>query len=240
MTPSERFLEATDRVYDECAGGIADLDKIIVGTPELLVGRTRTALVPTLYAYWERFFRVVMGEFLQTVSSARLSLDELNTALAKLRVKRAIRDCIDVNSYQALMAAIDKHGLPATSATAKRTAHGVKTLIGALAADARFVDPETWIDTEANVRYEVIAKNYRSFGLKIDVLKATLEEGGFHLYPGLKDLVDTRNKIAHGEVISPTTSDEWEKLRTFTVSLMNALQLSLHRALDEDAHKGVA
>ena len=237
---SSGFLEATDRVYDECAGGIADLDRIIVGTPSMLAGKTRTALVPTLYAYWERFFRVVMGEFLQAVSSAKLPLGDLNSALAKLRVKRAIRESIGRNGYQALMAAIENHGLVKVSVEVNEIAQGASMLIAELASNARFADPETWIETESNVRYEVIERNYAAFGLKIDALRATLEEGGFKLYPDLKDLVDTRNKIAHSETISPTTQQQWERLRTFTVNLMNALQLSLHGELEDEAHRGAA
>lgn len=99
-----------------------------------------------------------------------------------------------------------------------------------------FSQIDDWIKTESNVRYEVVEKNCRNIGVDPEALKKLLLDSNIQLYPRLKALVDTRNNIAHGNVIGPTTSGEWDDLQKFVVTLMNAVQLFLYDALARDVH----
>jgi hypothetical protein len=99
-----------------------------------------------------------------------------------------------------------------------------------------FSNADEWIVTESNVRYEVLAKNCERLGIDVEPLREMLAGSNVVLYPRLKDLVDMRNKIAHGEAIEPVSSEKWEELQSFVGLLMNAVQLVLYDALCEECH----
>lgn len=237
MRECDAFLSTTDPVYEDCAKGIAGLDRIVVGSPFILVGQTRAALVPALYAYWERFFRMVMGEFLQSVATVALPPNHLNKSLERLRAKRVIRHRVSKDIYQEMMVAAEESGASGVSLRAQALATEVSGLVGDLASKTCFPQPESWVVTGSNVRFEVVEKNYRAFGLEVEALKQNLADAGYSLYPDLKHLVDTRNSIAHGENTTPLSSTDWNQLREFTVNLMNGLQWNLYHALDSDIHR---
>lgn len=89
---ADEFLADTDALYRECQQGISTLDKLIVGTPSIRADYCRMALVPALYAYWERFFRTVFGDFLRCVGLAGASLSLLCEPLATARLSREIKN----------------------------------------------------------------------------------------------------------------------------------------------------
>jgi hypothetical protein len=88
MTCAQEFLDASNPTFDECQHGVATLSRLVIATPSSLGGEARTALVPALYAYWERFFRLVFAEYLRSVSVSGLRFDEISTALAKHRIRK--------------------------------------------------------------------------------------------------------------------------------------------------------
>jgi hypothetical protein len=237
---AEAFMLASDAIYDECQAGIATLDKIIVSCSSLYTAQARSALVPALYAYWERFFRVVFAEFLHCITVDSRPLHELNHNLGRLRLRRELQARARTRDelLRGLQAPPGAQPLPLNEArkllvSARDALHEIEQLCD---APLSFVDPETWIDTESNVRFEVIERNCKRLGLDVHRLKALLEESQIFLHPGLKDLVDTRNGIAHGDSITPLQSDRWEALRSFTLSLMNATQLFLLEAISDDSY----
>jgi hypothetical protein len=238
--PSDEFLLASNAIYDECQSGIATLDKIIVSSSSLYTAHARSALVPALYAYWERFFRVIFAEFLHCVSASSRPLHEINHHLGRLRLRRELQTRAPTRDdlLEGLQAPSGSAPPPLSEArklisSARETLHEIEQLCD---APLSFVDPETWIITESNVRFEVIEKNCRRLGLDVSRLKNLLEESQIVLHPSLKDLVDTRNGIAHGNSIAPLTSERWETLRSFTLSLMNATQLFLLEALSDEGY----
>ncbi|RYZ03026.1 MAG: hypothetical protein EOO73_29340 [Myxococcales bacterium] len=237
---AEAFMLASDAVYDECQAGIATLDKIIVSCSSLYTNQARNALVPALYAYWERFFRVIFAEFLHCASVGSRPLHELNHNLGRLRLRRELetrahtRDDL-LRGLQTISGAQPPPLAEARKllASARDTLHEIEQLCD---APLSFVDPETWIVTESNVRFEVIERNCKRLGLDVRRLKSLLEESQIFLHPSLKDLVDTRNGIAHGDSITPLQPERWEALRSFTLSLMNATQLFLLEAISDDGY----
>lgn len=231
MTAADQFLLDTDPTYSECTTGIRVLDQIIVSTPTTLVGRARASLVPALYAYWERFFRVVMGEFLRAVSLARVPVASANVQLVKHRIKAELRERIDPQLYARMMSDIDARAeFGAADAAAVLQAAGT-ALDLICTGELAFADPDDYVVTDSNVRYEVVEKNFRAFGIEIEGLRRSVEAHGFRAYPDLKDLVDTRNQIAHGQTIAELSSDTWNKLRDFTLTMMFVLQEALHDAI---------
>jgi len=89
---AQEFLETTNVVYDECATGIARLDRIIVSVHTELAGWTRMLLLPSLYAYWERFFVAALGEYLRAISLVGVACKDSHAALRTLRIKRELLD----------------------------------------------------------------------------------------------------------------------------------------------------
>jgi hypothetical protein len=77
-----------------------------------------------------------------------------------------------------------------------------------------------------------LEKNCKNLGIDIDLIKKTLEESSIALYPNLKKLVDTRNKIAHDETFEEVKSDDWEYMKGFVFVLMSTLQLHLYEFLN--------
>ena len=103
---SKIFLNNTDAAYDECAAGIANLDKIIVSVSSGYSSMTRGYLLPIIYAYWERFFRIVFSEYLRCVELSSIDLNSIHPQLAQLRLKKEIND------------ALRKHGIKQVQETA--------------------------------------------------------------------------------------------------------------------------
>jgi len=230
---AEEFLLASNAIYDECQAGIATLDKIIVSCSSRHTGAARNALVPALYAYWERFFRVVFAEFLGSVGTSARPLRELNHNLGRLRLRHELRRA---HSREALIKGLERPALDEARKiilAARDALHEIEQLCD---APLRFIDPETWIVTGSNVRFEVVEANCKRLGLDVGRLKQLLEESQVMLYPALKDLVDTRNGIAHGDSIAPLTAERWESLKSFTLTLMNATQLFLVEAIGDDGY----
>lgn len=225
---AREFLIASDGIYTECAQGVATLDRIIVGTPASLADIARTALLPALYAYWERFFRLVFGEFLRCSSLAKEPLEQRNEQLSKLRLRKEVKSRVDERSH--LLDVVDVAELRRRLASAREALVGIEGMYG---LPLQFVDPEKWLQLDANIRYEVLSANCKQLGLDAGELKAMLLNEGVHLFPLLKELVDTRNDIAHGHKVNPIGSAKWEELRTFTLSLMNAVQMYLYAAIGD-------
>ncbi len=238
MTVAEEFLGATNPIFEECTGGLAMLTRIIVSSPSSLAGNARAALVPAIYAYWERFFRMTFGEFLRSVSLARLDLASVSTPLARLRIRRDVLQ-LRTSHRDHLLRIVDRDvrtsGPEFLSASAELA--NIETLCRTIVS---FPDPTDWIETDSNVRYEVLEKNCRNLGLNPERLKELLLESQLELYPELKDLVDKRNDIAHGNVLGPLDSATWNRMQEFVYALMHHVQFFLHECLEGGVHRAAS
>ncbi len=233
---ADAFLESTERFYDECAAGISHLDRIIVACPASLVDTARTALVPTLYAYWERYFRLTFTEFLRCVALASPLVDDVNAALSRaiirfeLNRQKWFEHVKCYNNLENMKAAEIAAMLVSTGTIATQA-------LSLCSGPLSLVEPEKLISTDSNVRFEVIEKNCKLFGLDVNRLRQLALAAELDLYPTLKALVDTRNDIAHGTAIHPMSTSKWEELREFTIGLMECLQTFLAEALSEERYR---
>ena len=235
MTCADTFLSATNFIYDECQQGISTLSRIVVATPSALSGDARTALIPALYAYWERFFKLTFSEYLRSVTLEAIAVDKASTTLVRLRVRRAAIE-FENRARGTLLSAVDKDVLGAAKTALADLLREVSAMDALYTTPLTFANPDEWIETESNVRFRVLEKNCKLLGLDTAALTALLSKAGMQLYTKLEDLVETRNKIAHGEVLHPTDSARWNDLHSFVSTLMNAVQFFLHEHLEQDEH----
>ena len=227
---AEAFLESSNAFFEECSHGISQLDRIIVGCPSSLTEHVRLVVIPALYAYWERFFRLSFAEFLRCVTMCKRSTRDINATLTQT----VIRQILNEHKWERKARVVQ--GLKAKNhEEIQKALSGAKGILERASAlcDLAFevLDPDKLVSTDSNVRYEVIEKNCKQLGLSIGVLKAMTESRNLGLYQSLKDLVDLRNEIAHGTRIHSVSSDKWNDLRDFTVGLMLYIQQFLYDAL---------
>jgi hypothetical protein len=94
-----------------------------------------------------------------------------------------------------------------------------------------FSDPDEWVITIPNIKFDVLQEMCHVLGLNILDLKQKLDERQLSIYQGLQELVLERNRIAHGESFEAVSQETWERLKNFLLDLMNALQFFLYEAL---------
>jgi len=223
---AEDFLKNTDMAYSECETGIANLDRIVVSVNSAQSSMARGYLLPIIYAYWERFFKIVFSEFLVCFEKNNILLKNANEIIAKFRLKKELLDCLKNRNTSRLHDLPKKHDI-------KDLSNIFRELALFFDEPIKFQDPSTWIETESNVRFEVLEANCKNLGINLDEIKNLLIESKIILYPALKDLVDARNRIAHGQTFEEIKSQEWESIKSFVLSLMTALQLNLYEFLND-------
>ncbi|MDO9022942.1 MAG: MAE_28990/MAE_18760 family HEPN-like nuclease [Deltaproteobacteria bacterium] len=220
---AEEFLRSSDSTYTECAHGIATLDRVIVSVSSTLAPQTRAALLPTLYAYWERFFKTVFSEYVRCVGTTTIPAERFCEMILKFRLKGEVTAGLKARN------ATTTNELIARVTTQETRAH-FRQLHDLFVAPLSFLNPTDWVRTGSNVSYSVLQDNCANLGLSIDDIKRHLEPATI-LFRSLNQFVRDRNAIAHGENIGPVSSDTWEEQRTFVLQLMNAVQLSLYESM---------
>ena len=217
---SEAFLNNSDQAYDECADGIANLDKIIVSVGSRFSSMTRGYLLPIIYAYWERFFRIVFAEYLRCVELISMHLNQLHPQLAQFKLRRDLNDILKRNSVKQLQDIATSLGIDGAKIFCENLAAVFNTPI-------TFTDPTNWVETESNVNFFVLETNCKNLGIDIEAIKKRLQESQITLFSALKQLVDARNQISHGETFRDMNQEEWEIIKNFTLTVMTAVQLEL-------------
>ncbi len=185
---------------------------------------TRGYLLPIIYAYWERFFRIVFAEYLRCVERISIHLHQIHPQLAKFKLRRELNDILRRNSVKQLQEIASSLGIEES-----------KTFCENLAAffnlPVTFTDPTTWVETESNVNFFVLETNCKNVGIDIEGIKRRLQESEITLFTALKQLVDVRNQISHGETFKDVSQGEWENMKNFTLTVMTAVQLELFETL---------
>ena len=219
---AREFLASTDTTYDECAKGVFTLDRIIIGTPTILVAEARGYFVPILYAYWERFFRISFGEYLRCITVSKLHVDELKLKIAILRIGRELAEISDRHKFKQI------HELCHNRSVAEIKLL-LRQLLTTMESPIEFSPLYKWVRTYSNVEYTTLEENCARFGIDVNTLKANFDVKS--LYASLKDLVDTRNDIAHGSEFKTLTADEWEETKNFVLKIMQVVQFELYESL---------
>ena len=224
LSLAKSFLDSTNVVYEECEKGIQRLDQIVVGVPSMLGDHARTALTPALYAYWERFFRTALGEYIRTVSAFNANLIELNKTLAKEWVRERCGQFYKTHKVKQLTEMPQRLGVETTVTELEQLAVELTKPIN--------FNPNDWVDTESNVSFNVVERNFLKLGIDVQMFRAHFVTGT-SAHALLKALVDARNGIAHGELLDPTSSDQWNTLKNTTLDVMNAFQLTLYEMIEQ-------
>jgi hypothetical protein len=225
QTGAQEFLRNTNKAYDECSRGIAELDRIIVSVAANRADATRAYLIPILYAYWERFFRTSFAEYVRVLSNVAILFIDSHIPLTLVRLRREFSIFAKESNVGRIHELSDRY-------TCAELALLLEEFADWINGPVTFRDPESWVDTEGNVQFGVLEKNCRNIGLEVDRLKAAIQHNK-SLFQGLKDLVDKRNSIAHGEVFEPVSQKEWEAVRSFVLDLLNVLQDELYQHLQD-------
>ncbi|AKU98482.1 hypothetical protein AKJ09_05146 [Labilithrix luteola] len=191
--------------------------------------------MPALYAYWERFFRITFAEFLRCISEANIPFANICSALARFKVRKHAL-LLDSSHRARILHTIDNRSLTDTKAFLQEILNEMNDIDRAFGQPVVFFDPSAWIETDSNVRYEVVEKVCRNVGVDPEALKQILSASKIALYPRLKELVDMRNDIAHGTTIAPLGQSKWDELQSFVSTLMNAVQLLLYETLANGQH----
>lgn len=221
------FLDSTNQVYFECEKGIENLDKIIISTSSRYSGLAKSYLFPILYAYWERFFKLVFSEFYRCYSLKKIGLTSTHPKMAALRLKRELSSHLKLHSISQIQEIASHVNVP----KAKSFFDYLNTFCD---LPVSFNEPDQWVDTESNVNFYVVRKNCENIGVDIEKIKSDLEESGIILATTLKKLVDARNDIAHGTTFKLITSSEWNEIKSSLFSIMTALQLELYEKLSSE------
>jgi hypothetical protein len=217
------FLTTSDHSYDECLRGISELDRIIVGVPSILADRTRMYLLPSLYAYWERFFRTVFAEYLRCIGLIGIPLTYAKTKVAKTRSTRELANfasAFNISIFNQLAQTYSCAELKAV----------FETIQNYLNSNLDFPDPTKWVEADSNVKFKVLEKNCQRYGPNIEEIKNSFSPA-ISLFQELNSLVDARNAIAHGSNFAPLSSTEWESKKNLVIKLMQVLQMQLHLSL---------
>jgi len=228
MLNLEQFSTNTDKIYTECENGINNLDKIIVSISSTHTSMARCYLFPILYAYWERFFKIVIFEFFSCIELNKLNLKTINSNIAKYALKKHLTSkfkAIKIDRLQEISSKMEIND-----------AYNFLIEIAKLFDDPIIFDSAIkWIETGSNVNFNIIEDNLSNIGIHISNLKKHFSNTKYVIHNEIKNFVDTRNEIAHGEKFNDINSNDWNKYKGLILSLMNALQLELLEMLSDDS-----
>lgn len=216
------FLINSDVYYSECSRGLANLDRIIVACPSFLEDVTRGYCVVILYAYWERFFKQSLTEFLRCIGMLKVELWEVNRHLAKMCLKDTLKATGDTHALKLWIECANKSPLEMQKI--------FMDLAGFVSKHVSFPQNREWVDTGNNVNFKILLGNLERFGIDS---KPIID--GFS-NPPLKDaldgLVDDRNEIAHGGTFQTFTTEQYAGRRDLVLKLMSSLQIHLHATIE--------
>ncbi len=225
---SDEFISSTEEIWETCVSGLKNLDRIVVDVNSALADMTRGYLVPMLYAYWERFFRLSFSEYIRCLEKAKIDLDDIKPDLISMTFRKELLRKAKNHKIKRLETLADAFALQELRLQVGR-------FCGALHHHLSFSQGIDWVETESNVGFKVLEKTCKRWLVDLEEIKDELAGKGITLRSKLIELINTRNSIAHGEEFRSINSDDWSDLRMFVQDLMSALQFTLYRQL-EDRH----
>jgi hypothetical protein len=219
---ADDFLIVTDRTYQDCSHGIQTLDRIIVSVNSALADEARGYLLPIIYAYWERFFRVVFAEYLLSIDRLKIPASHAREELALARLRRELKAFLKRENYHS----IDDFAAPRCCSHALRHTKEFREFF---LAPLSFSDPLSYVKAHSNVNNEVLRENCHRLGIDVKEIESAVSPA--KLYERLKCLVSERHKIAHGENFKAVTQEVWAEHKDFALNLMHCIQFVLYGQL---------
>jgi len=183
----------------------------------------RRALILVLYAHFEGFCKFGFELYRTTINNERISCSDATPAIAAAgwaQLFRELRDptkkCTDFKN--SLPDDGKLHRFARDREFMERTAE-----FGQLPVTI----PDNFVDTESNLKPVVLRKLLYRFGLPHDQFENN--EGQ------INRLLNTRNKIAHGEDRTGVKEAEYEELRTLVFGVMGAIRNKIIEYLSQKA-----
>ncbi|BAN29758.1 MAE_28990/MAE_18760 family HEPN-like nuclease [Mycobacterium avium] len=154
------------------------------------------AAVALLYAHWEGFIKSACHYYLCYLAFLKLDTSELTPALAAMSLRKEIRQSLD-------------------SQSAKLHVEMVEVFRNSIGRRARLPTTREAIATKSNLSYPVLENILISIGLD----PSSYEQSRDLINT---QLVDSRNRIAHGEN-DYIRQSEWRELENETLNIMESI-----------------
>lgn len=158
------------------------------------------AAVALLYAHWEGFVKTSCHYYLCYLAFLKLDTSQLNPALAALSMRTQLRQTIDTHS-------------------ARLHIEMVESFRNSVGTRANIPTTRDAIQTRSNLSFPVLENILVSIGLDPSSYEASSDLIN-------TQLVDSRNKIAHGEN-DYIRQPEWRELQNETLNIMESIANSL-------------
>jgi hypothetical protein len=184
----------------------------------------RKSLVVMLYSHYEGFCKRAFLIYINAINKERFKCSEMNDYI----VTACFADIFTALDISNAKCKIFKPKLPDDTKLHKfcRQVNFISEMDNFLSKEANI--PEDVIDTESNLKREVMRKILFRLGFPYDAFKKHEDK--------IKDLLEARNEIAHGTFINGIEEDVYKKFERFTYEIMSELMDLLMQALINKAY----
>lgn len=181
----------------------------------------RRAMIVLLYAHFEGYCKFALSVYVNVVNQAGLPCRDANVALAAASLGDVLAALRNPSSKcdEFRNALPDDSGLHLFA----REREFVEKTAGLEAR--RVTIPDGVVDMESNLKPVVLRKNLYRLGLPIDTFESV--EGP------INRLLNSRNKIAHGESKSGVPLKSYEEVRDAVYQVMQSLTIEVTKAIIE-------
>ena len=181
----------------------------------------RRALVLLLYSHFEGFIKFALVQYISFVNNENIDCKSANSAIAAA----SLADVLAALRHSSKKAPEFKNSAP-DDTKLHLFFRDREFVIQAFDLLGRTVNiPDSVVDTESNLKPDVLRKNLYRLGLPYDQFKA--------LDTTINKLLMWRNKIAHGESQQGIEVTLYEELKTASFKIMNEITRELTVAVDE-------
>jgi len=181
----------------------------------------RRALVLLLYSNFEGFCKFSLNLYVTAINQEGIDCKDANYAIAAASLSDVF-----VTLRNGDKKAPEFINVSPDDTKLHRFARDREFIERAFDLMARKVNiPDKVVDTESNLKPVVLRKNLYRLGLPHDQFSS--------LEPGIEQLLNLRNKIAHGESKQGIPEKLYEQLRTSAFHIMNGVASGLTEAISE-------
>ena len=186
--------------------------------------RYRRSLVLMLYAHFEGAVKFSLQTYLRFVNDQGITVAEASSSIAAASLRDVLHALRDPQKKCDLF----QRALPDDSALHRlaRERDFLEEIPGVLSRVV--ILPDSLVDTESNLRPIVLRKLLYQVGLDHQMFQAH--------DPTVHQLLELRNKIAHGESLGGIREEVYGKLRFSTLWIMRDLKAKLRLALDSSSY----
>jgi hypothetical protein len=187
--------------------------------------RMRRAMVVMLYSHFEGFAKFTFELYRRTVDDQNLKCCEVKPALATAALKDLFKAFRNPDQGSSLLPKVLQDLGELRPLAIERAFVEQAWDFGQRIASI----PDTFVDTESNLKPIVLRKNLYRLGLPHDLFEEL--EGSIH------KLLNYRNSIAHGARLSGLDETEYKELFDTVVRIMDELKKAILAAITGEAFR---